>query len=48
MNISGFKEASEHIIRAIEEVLEKKEYITGDLGGNANTISCGSAIAHAI
>ena len=44
----GFKEASEHIIRAIEEVLEKEEYRTGDLGGNANTISCGSAIADAI
>ena len=44
----GFKEASEHIVRAIEEVLEKKEYRTGDLGGKANTISCGSAIADAI
>jgi len=44
----GFKEASEHIVRAIEEVLEKKEYRTVDLGGKANTISCGSAIADAI
>ena len=44
----GFKEASEHIIRAIEEVLEKEEYRTGDLGGNANTIICGTAIADAI
>ena len=44
----GFKEASEHIVRAIEEVLEKEEYRTGDLGGKANTISCGSAIADAI
>jgi tartrate dehydrogenase/decarboxylase/D-malate dehydrogenase len=44
----GFKEASEHIIRAIEEVLEKEEYRTVDLGGKANTISCGSAIADAI
>ena len=44
----GFKEASEHIVRAIEEVLEKKEYRTVDLGGNSNTISCGSAIADAI
>ena len=33
---------------AIEEVLEKEEYRTGDLGGKANTISCGSAIADAI
>ena len=44
----GYKEASEHIVRAIEEVLEKEEYRTGDLGGKANTISCGSAIADAI
>ena len=44
----GFKEASEHIVRAIEEVLEKEEYRTGDLGGKANTIDCGSAIADAI
>ena len=44
----GFKEASEHIVRAIEEVLEKEEYRTCDLGGKANTISCGSAIADAI
>ena len=44
----GFKEASMHIVRAIEEVLEKEEYRTGDLGGKANTISCGSAIADAL
>ena len=44
----GFKDASEHIVKAIEEVLEKEEYRTGDLGGKANTISCGSAIADAI
>ena len=44
----GFKEASEHIVRAIEEVLKKEEYRTGDLGGKANTIGCGSAIADAI
>ena len=44
----GFKEASEHIVRSIEEVLKKKEYRTIDLGGKANTICCGSAIADAI
>ncbi len=44
----GFQEASEHIVRAIEEVLEKEEYRTRDLGGKANTISCGSAIADAL
>ena len=44
----GFKEASEHIVGAIEEVLEKEEYRTEDLGGKANTIICGSAVADAI
>ena len=44
----GFKEASEHVVRAIEEVLEKEEYRTGDLGGKANTTICGSAIADAL
>ena len=44
----GFKEASEHIVRAIEQVLEKEEYRTIDLGGKASTIICGSAIADAI
>ncbi len=44
----GFNEASDHIVRAIEEVLGKEEYRTGDLGGKANTISCGSAVADAI
>ena len=32
----------------VEEVLEKEAYRTGDLGGKANTISCGSAVADAI
>ena len=44
----GHKNASDNIVRAIEEVLEKEEYRTGDLGGKANTSSCGSAIADAI
>ena len=44
----GFKEASEHIVRAIEEILEKEEYRTVDLGGKANTVICGSAIADAL
>jgi tartrate dehydrogenase/decarboxylase/D-malate dehydrogenase len=44
----GHKNASDNIVKAIEEVLEKEEYRTGDLGGKANTSSCGSAIADAI
>ena len=44
----GHKQASDNIVSAIEEVLEKKDYRTGDLGGKANTHRCGSAIADAI
>jgi len=44
----GHKNASDDIVRAIEEVLEKEEYRTGDLGGKASTSTCGSAIADAI
>ena len=44
----GHKNASDNIVRAIEEVLEKEEYRTGDLGGKATTSTCGSAIADAI
>ena len=44
----GYKDASDDIVRAIEEVLEHKEYRTGDLGGNANTKNCGAAILDAL
>ena len=44
----GHKNASDNIVRAIEEVLEKEECRTGDLGGKATTSTCGSAIADAI
>jgi tartrate dehydrogenase/decarboxylase/D-malate dehydrogenase len=44
----GYKHASDDIVRAIEEVLEKKEFRTGDLGGNANTKICGNAILDAL
>jgi len=44
----GHKNASDNIVKAIEEVLENEEYRTGDLGGKASTLSCGSAIADAI
>ena len=44
----GYKDAADNIERAIEEVLQKKEYRTGDLGGEANTKFCGTAIFDAI
>ena len=44
----GYSHASNDIVRAIEEVLEKKEYRTGDLGGDANTKICGNAILDAL
>ncbi|MGL4288533.1 MAG: tartrate dehydrogenase [Phreatobacter sp.] len=44
----GETEAAAAIVRAIEEVLAKAEYRTGDLGGKANTVGCGTAIADAI
>jgi tartrate dehydrogenase/decarboxylase/D-malate dehydrogenase len=44
----GHKQASDNIVSAIEEVLGKEDYRTGDLGGKANTHSCGSAVADAI
>ena len=43
----GYKDASDDIVKAIEEVLGHKEYRTGDLGGNANTKNCGAAILDA-
>jgi tartrate dehydrogenase/decarboxylase / D-malate dehydrogenase len=44
----GEAEAAAGIVRAIEEVLGKAEYRTRDLGGAANTVQCGTAIADAI
>ena len=44
----GAKDASDAIITAIEDVLVNKELRTADLGGTADTITCGSAIAAAI
>ena len=44
----GEPEAAAAIVRAIEEVLAKGEYRTRDLGGKANTVECGQAIADAI
>ncbi len=44
----GEPEAAAAIVRAIEEVLSKADYRTRDLGGSADTVACGKAIADAI
>jgi tartrate dehydrogenase/decarboxylase / D-malate dehydrogenase len=44
----GEPEAAAAIVRAIEDVLAKAEYRTRDLGGKADTIACGKAVADAI
>lgn len=44
----GEAEAGAAIVRAIEEVLAKKDYRTPDLGGTADTKACGQAVADAI
>jgi tartrate dehydrogenase/decarboxylase / D-malate dehydrogenase len=44
----GETEAAKSIVRAIEEVLSKPDHRTRDLGGAADTIACGKAIADAI
>jgi tartrate dehydrogenase/decarboxylase/D-malate dehydrogenase len=44
----GEPDAAADIVRAIEEVLAKQAYRTRDLGGPADTVACGKAIADAI
>ncbi|MDG4719804.1 MULTISPECIES: tartrate dehydrogenase [Thalassospira] len=44
----GHTDAHDGIMRAIEQVLLSKELRTGDLGGTANTATCGKAIADAV
>ncbi|MHC8492290.1 tartrate dehydrogenase [Thalassospira sp. SM2505] len=44
----GHTDAHDGIMRAIEQVLLSKELRTGDLGGTANTVTCGKAIADAV
>jgi len=44
----GEPAAAASIVRAIEEVLGKAEYRERDLGGTADTIACGKAVADAI
>lgn len=44
----GHTDAHDGIMRAIEQVLLSRELRTGDLGGTANTVTCGKAIADAV
>jgi tartrate dehydrogenase/decarboxylase / D-malate dehydrogenase len=44
----GEPEAARKIERAIETVLHEPKLRTGDLGGKANTVTCGKALAEAI
>lgn len=44
----GHSEAGEAILRAIERVLAEKELRTRDLGGSADTATCGSAVVEAL
>ncbi|NTA40199.1 tartrate dehydrogenase [Agrobacterium salinitolerans] len=44
----GHSEAAEAILRAIERVLAEKELRTRDLGGSADTATCGSAVVDAL
>ena len=41
----GHKEASEAIVTAVEQTLSEEKLRTGDLGGKANTVEAGKAIA---
>jgi tartrate dehydrogenase/decarboxylase/D-malate dehydrogenase len=44
----GETEAAGAIVKAIEKVLAEQKLRTGDLGGPANTVSCGKAVADAL
>jgi tartrate dehydrogenase/decarboxylase/D-malate dehydrogenase len=44
----GHAEAGRSIVRAIERVLEEPSLRTRDLGGQADTVTCGRAIAEAV
>ena len=44
----GHTDAHDGIMRAIEKVLLSTELRTADLGGTANTVTCGKAIANAV
>jgi tartrate dehydrogenase/decarboxylase/D-malate dehydrogenase len=44
----GEAEAARGIVSAIERVLAERTLRTGDLGGNADTVTCGKAVAEAL
>ena len=44
----GHPEAGSAVVKAIEKVLHEPDLRTPDLGGSANTITCGCAIAEAV
>jgi len=44
----GHKEAAAAIVRAIEVVLARPDLRTRDMGGSADTVTCGGAIAEAL
>jgi tartrate dehydrogenase/decarboxylase/D-malate dehydrogenase len=44
----GEKEAAGAIVTAIEKVLTEPKLRTRDLGGTANTVACGKAVAAAL
>ena len=44
----GQKDAAAAIVSAIERTLGERTLRTRDLGGNADTVACGKAVAEAI
>lgn len=44
----GRQDAADAIVRAIEQVLGDPAQRTRDLGGKADTVTCGTAVAHAV
>jgi tartrate dehydrogenase/decarboxylase/D-malate dehydrogenase len=44
----GEPDAAASIVKAIEHVLSEPKLRTGDLGGAANTVACGKAVAAAL
>jgi tartrate dehydrogenase/decarboxylase/D-malate dehydrogenase len=44
----GEPDAAAAIVKAIEGVLAEPKLRTGDLGGPANTVGCGKAVAAAL
>ena len=44
----GEKEAAAAIVGAIEHVLAERKLRTRDLGGNADTVACGKAVADTV